>query len=244
MDPEKFRLTTEGISGESKGMVIGESGTVSVKKEYWSEIGSADQFWWKIRAYLSTVCYLTILNPDFFPFQTCELFTDAIHDLLLAPTSGGGRLPVAQAKVAWKTMIAAMHVRVHQTKCTLASLTDNEMFWKHHWAWHAGARGAAALEDSPSGATPPTPAERRLQSQLDKLQNQQKRWGNGKGDGRKRSRGNRSGNKGDGGKQTGGGANFNKNIPPAPGQQGYVAGKKTTGGQAFANRKKHKGGGK
>ena len=150
---------------------------------------------------------------------------------------------MAQAKVAWKTMIAAMHVRVHQTKCSLASLTDNEMFWKHHWAWHAGARGSPQLEDSPSGgATASTPLERRLQSQLDKLQNSQKQWGNGKGTGRKRSRGNKQGGvKGEGTKKSGGGGNFNKNIPPAPGQG---AGAKTTGGKAFANRKKFKGGGK
>ena len=102
MDPEKFRIQTEGITGESKGMFISEDGKVAAKKEYWSEIVSADQFWWKIRAYLCTVAYLTILNPDFFPYQAAEGLIDTIHDIILAPTLAVARLPITQCKIAWK----------------------------------------------------------------------------------------------------------------------------------------------
>ena len=175
-----------------------------------------------------------------FPYQTCEMVSDALHGIMLAPTSSGGRLPVSQAKIAWKTMLAAMHIRVHQAKVSLASLTDNEMFWKHHWTWHAGARGALPLEDAASsGASGPTAAERRLQSQLDRLQSQvggkRRRGGNGGG-----KRGNGKGNNNNNGGNGGNGGTFNTKIPPAPG----AGGGKSAGQKAFQNRKKFKGAGK
>ena len=74
MNPEKFRLANEGLTGESKGLFLGEDGTVATHKKYYSEIVAHDMLWWKIRAFLTTICYLTIQTPDFFPFQACEIF--------------------------------------------------------------------------------------------------------------------------------------------------------------------------
>ena len=69
MEPEKFRLANDGVTGESKGVFLSEDGTVSAKKEFYSEIIAHDMFWWKVRAYKSTVCYLMIMVPDSFPLQ-------------------------------------------------------------------------------------------------------------------------------------------------------------------------------
>ena len=101
MDPEKFRITTEGISGESKGFFLKDDGTLKPMKTHYGEIVAHDMFWWKCRAYLSTVSYVTISEPNFFGYQACENFADLLHDVILAPTQGG-RLQLAQCKVAWK----------------------------------------------------------------------------------------------------------------------------------------------
>ena len=74
MDPQKFRLQNEGVTGESKGLFLSEDGHVTSHKNFFCEIVAHDMLWWKIRAFLSTVCYLTVLRPGFFDFQHCELF--------------------------------------------------------------------------------------------------------------------------------------------------------------------------
>ena len=66
MDPEKFRLANESVSGESKGLFLTDDGKVNRKSEYFNEIFSHDTFWWKTRAFLSTVAYLTVMEPDLF----------------------------------------------------------------------------------------------------------------------------------------------------------------------------------
>ena len=38
MDPEKFKLSNEGITGESKGLFLGEDGSVSIKKQFYVEV--------------------------------------------------------------------------------------------------------------------------------------------------------------------------------------------------------------
>ena len=201
MNPEKFRLANEGITGESRGLFLGEDGSVSSQKKFYTEVVAHDMLWWRIRAFLSTVSYLTILTPDFFPFQACENFCDALHDVILAPTGSNSRLTLTQCKAAWMTMVSAFHVKIFQTHCTLASLTDNEMFWKHHWAWHSGGQSSNAG----SGVPPPpaTPNERRLQSELDKTRaqlNNANRWkAGGKQKGRRSGRGNGGGGGGGGG---------------------------------------------
>jgi hypothetical protein len=249
MNPEKFRLQSEGVTGESKGLFLSEDGTVTSQKKFFCEIVAHDMLWWKARAYLYTVCYLTILRPDFFPLQACENFVDAIHDVILAPTASGGRLTLVQCKVAWTAMISAMQVRIHQASCTLQALTENDMFWKHHWAWHSGSGSA------PSGAAPsdkPTNQERRLQSLADKAANAWGSWGGGGdgGGGQKRGGpgggGRQRGNRGTGKKGNGNGngnKNFNANVPPPPnggkGDRGKNAGQK-----AFNKRAKKGGQGK
>ena len=84
MEPEKVRLANEGVSGETKGLFLSEEGTVQSKKQFFHEIVAHDMLWWKIRGFLSTISFLTILEPDFFPFQACENFADSLHDAILA----------------------------------------------------------------------------------------------------------------------------------------------------------------
>ena len=85
MDPQKFRLQNEGVTGESKGLLLSEDGHVSIHKIFFCEIVAHDMLWWKIRAFLSTVCYLTVLRPGFFDSQNCENVVDALHDVIWAP---------------------------------------------------------------------------------------------------------------------------------------------------------------
>ena len=249
MDPEKFRLANEGVTGESKGMFLSEDGKVHAKKEFYSEIIAHDMLWWKVRAYLSTVCYLMIMVPDFFPLQACENFADALHDVILAPTRSNGRLTLTQCKIAWKAMISAMHVRIHQSGCTLASLTENEMFWKHHWAWHSGGRVEEPSDERPNR---PTEGERRLQSSLDKAANLFRKGGGGRGG---RQGGGRGGNPNGGGRKRSwgqrgqdnsqqGARNFNQNIPQPPNGGGGGGGKGQSAGQKAWNKRGRKGQGK
>ena len=109
---------------------------MATHKKFFSEIVAHDMLWWKIRAFLTTICYLTIHTPEFFPLQACENFSDALHDVILAPHGSNQRLSLGQCKTAWNTMISALHVKIFQSGCTLASLTENDMVWKSHWAWH------------------------------------------------------------------------------------------------------------
>ena len=176
MDPEKFKLLSEGISGESKGLLLLETGGVVARKSYYSEIIAHDQLWWRIRAFLSTISYLTVLIEQFFPFQVCENFCDSLHDVIMAP-SGGGRLPIIQCKVAWKNMISAMQIKVRQTDCNLAELADNEMFWKHHWAWHAAPRAPPSewAPETPSSGAASSGDKAMIQSLLDQNRNLKER---------------------------------------------------------------------
>ena len=212
MDPEKFKLANEGITGESKGLFLGEDGSVSAKKQFYVEVVAHDMLWWRCRAFLSTVAYLTILKPGFFPYQACENFCDALHDVILAPTGSNGRLSLTQCKIAWNSMISAMHVRIFQSDCTLASLTENDMFWKHHWAWHSGSAPPVPSNDSQSSLV------RGLQSQIDRLGNRVGGGGGGGGGKRPGGKPTRRGNR-DGGGKTGGqqvNTNFNTNVPAPP----------------------------
>ena len=123
MDPEKFCLSNEGVTGESKDLFLAESGAVVPKIKFHRQIIAHDVLWWKIMAFLNIISYLTVLEPGFFSFQACEEFSDTLHDLILAPASGS-KLSLEHAKVAWKTMISDMHVELHQgSATTLESLT-------------------------------------------------------------------------------------------------------------------------
>ena len=42
MDPEKYRLANEGVTGESKGMFLGEDGTIQSRKKFFAEIIAHD----------------------------------------------------------------------------------------------------------------------------------------------------------------------------------------------------------
>ena len=75
-------------------------------KKFFCEIVAHEMLRWRIRAYLSTVCYLTVLKPDLFDYQSCENFIGALHDIIFAPTSSGGRLFFNQCKVLWVNMMS------------------------------------------------------------------------------------------------------------------------------------------
>ena len=241
MDPEKFRLVNEGVSGESKGLFLREDGTTIPKKTFYTEIVAHDLFWWKVRAWLSTVCYLTILEPDFFPLQACEDFCDLLHDIILSPMSNNAKLPIGQCKVAWKCTIAAFHIKIHQSSCSLQSLTKVEMEWKHHWAWHQGPRASLA-EDATGGS------ERSTQSQLDRAINRiENKIQTGLGKARRARGGGKGGRGGAGGGKGAGGAKsdsskggWNNQKPPTPPQPpgGQQAGRKSAGRNAWAKRQK------
>ena len=124
-------------------------------------------------------------------------------------------------------MVSALHVRIYQTNCSLRSLTENEMFWKHHWAWHGGGGSRGQGEESGASAT-----ERRLQSALDRANNTIAK-AQGKGGkvggqvrgGRRANRGQGGQNKQQGTKRTASTA-FNTNIPPKPNGGGGRGGNK------------------
>ena len=216
MNPEQFRLQNEGVTGESKGLFLSEDGHVSSHKKFFCEIVAHDMLWWKVRAFLGTICYLTVLRPGFFDFQHCENLCDALHDVILAPTANGQRLSLSQCKVAWLNMISDFHVRIFQSGCTLQSITEIEMSWKSHWAWHMGSAGTGSSSNN-SGYNGPSASERRLQSLSDKIEGQMK---TGKENGR--WRGGKRQNNGDnaGQKRT----KFNADIPKPP-QGGKAAGR-------------------
>ena len=175
-------------------------------------------------------------------------FVDALHDVILAPQGSNGRLSLTQCKAAWMTMISAMHVKIFQSNRTLASLSENEMFWKHHWAWHSGGSDKG---NGDRGNGQSTIAERRFQGQLDRLMNWKKQQGGG-GGGKKTGgrRGQGGGNRGQGGGNGDGHKRFNNNVPPPPnnggGGGGKDAGKSKSAGQKAWNKRQKtgRGGGK
>ena len=236
MDPENFRLVNEGVTGEAKGLFLREDGVTVPKKTFFNEIVAHDVLWWKIRAFCTTVSYVTILIPDFFPFQACENFVDTLHDLILAPVATG-RMSINQCKIAWKQMIAAMHTKIHQSQntITLAELTENEMFWKHHWTYHSPAAGRDSSE-GPRSSGGVSEAERRLQSIADRAKNGLQKVGRGPrrglNRGNNKDKGGKGANKGgNGGPKKGGGAP----SPPAD-PRGGKGGGNSTGRNAFAKR--------
>ena len=225
-------------------MLISENGGVPEVRKYYQEIVQHELFWWKARAYLSTVSYLTILQQDLLPYQACENFSDALHDVILAPTSGG-RLHIAQVKIAWRCMLESMQVKICQSGCTVLALTDNEMFWKHHWSWQSGPR-ASGISEQPTPETPPVGRanDSYVQSLLDQnrsFKDQNRSLKDGKGQGKSHF-GARRGQGGQRWKKEGGGGFHQEDgqrvpPPPAPGA-GASAGKRF-----WENRKKRKGGG-
>ena len=239
MDPQKFRLQNEGVTGESKGLFLSEDGHVSKHQIFFCEIVAHDMLWWKIRAFLTTVCYLTVLRPGFFDFQNCEKFCDALHDVILAPTSNGNRLSLSQCKVAWMNMISDFHVKIFQTNCTLQSITSSDMAWKAHWAWHVGSTGSNSSHGGDGGNT--SAIERRLQSMSDRIESQLGNNKKGKGGKGGRRGGKRFNQNRNNDKRKAGEAGFNKNIPPPPNKGN---GGKSAGRNSFAKRAKTGKGGK
>ena len=65
---EQYRLSNEGLPGESKGLFLGEDGTVCKQKSY-ADIVAYDMLVWKIKAFLSTIDSLTITQLDLLPYQ-------------------------------------------------------------------------------------------------------------------------------------------------------------------------------
>ena len=81
MDPEKFRLASEGITGESRGLFLAENGSVAPRKEFYAEILSHDMLWWKIRAFLSTMLRLgfSAMPRAFFFFLRAQATSHSIN---------------------------------------------------------------------------------------------------------------------------------------------------------------------
>ena len=139
-------------------------------------------------------------------------------------------------------MISAMHVRILQSGCTLASLTDAEMFWKHHWAWHTGP--ASSTGDSRDESSAVSPTEKRLQSVLDRAENQirnSNRGGRrgGRGSWGRSGRGQKRNSNSQSQTQDGKGASqFNTQIPPKPNGRGGKGQGKSAGQAAWQKRAK------
>ena len=132
----------------------------------------------------------------------------------------------------------------------MQSITEVEMQWKSHWAWHMGSAGTGT---SSNNNDRPSAVERQLQSISDRLSNQLGGKGNGRWRGGKRQQGGGGKNGGNGqgngqgqGKKRGNGggqSQFNNNIPPKPNGNGGK-GNMSAGRNAFAKRSKKGGGGK
>ena len=144
-------------------------------------------------------------------------------------------------------MMAAMQVKVRQSNCNLADLTENEMFWKHHWSWQSGPRAPPSewAPETPSGSKDPY-----VQSLLDRNKNLEAQLnrkgqkGNGGGGGGRQ----RGAKRNNGGNWDAEGREVPTPPPPPHGSKrerarGKGKGDTSTGRNAFA-RRGQKGGGK
>lgn len=153
------------------------------------EIKGTTEIYWRIRAFFTTVSFVTIQEPTFMPFQEVEFAADTIHGFL-SNTFDGHHPPLNFFINAWAATSHYLAEEVRTNKKDLKTAIRQTSAWQHFWTvWTPPTSGKAAARKEGTSSTPNLPSDLEsevlrlrkhaatLQSQKDRLENQHKRGG-------------------------------------------------------------------
>ena len=131
------------------------------------------ELWKRCRAYVMTLAYVTILSPDWFPYQAAIEISDYLLKLMM--DQYGGRSPDIGTLVgAWAATSAYWCETVRISKRPAVEIICNLGMWNHKWNWVPA--GMAALADGANPAPPRSEADNSdLRQRLDQVTGQMRR---------------------------------------------------------------------
>ena len=131
------------------------------------------ELWKRCRAYVMTLAYVTILSPDWFPYQAAIEISDYLLKLMM--DQYGGRSPDIGTLVgAWAATSAYWCETVRISKRPAGEIICNLGMWNHKWNWVPA--GMAVLTDGPNPAPPRSEADNsELKQRLDQVTGQVRR---------------------------------------------------------------------
>ena len=131
------------------------------------------ELWVRCRAYLMTLSYVSILTPDWFPYQSAVEVADYLLRLMM--DLYGGRSPDIHTMVgAWAATSAYWSEMVRIQKRSPAEVFTNMGMWSHKWSWNQADIVSVATGSRP--APPRTEADNSdLKARLDQVTGQVRR---------------------------------------------------------------------
>jgi hypothetical protein len=140
-------------------------------------IERAFELWIRIRAYLYTLSMVSILTPDWFPFQAAQTVSEQL--LVFMTDTYKGHSPDMDFLIgAWGATSLYFSETTRVQKLTPKVVFTDIGKWQHKWSWIPSPVITAEIGDLPSGR--PTPPQhmadnKQLQDRLDSMSGQVKR---------------------------------------------------------------------
>ena len=140
-------------------------------------IERAFELWVRIRAYLYTLSFISILEPEWFPFQAAQTVSEQL--LVFMTDAYKGHSPDMDFLIgAWGATSLYFSETTRVQKLTPRVVFTDIGKWQHKWSWLPTPAATAEIGDLPSGR--PTPPQhmadnKQLQDRLDSMSGQVKR---------------------------------------------------------------------
>ena len=133
---EKVRTQNAPLLDSKKGTFI-QGGNVHEYEEINDVVSNTHMIYMRIRAVFTTLCYITIQDPSWFDFGSCENFCDLIMDLINRTYTGNGftrvHPPVAFFQRAYMSMMADFCQEMRTVDTSLNELVSRKSAWQHYW---------------------------------------------------------------------------------------------------------------
>ena len=121
------------VEGELTGGLIVQAGKPTTMQEIEEECTNIFNMYVRLRALFTTLAFVSCDQPDFFEFETSELFLDKIMDWLMKRDwKGGKKPPLPFFARAWNETQSFFQSGV-QSGATLNALTQQESSFQHFW---------------------------------------------------------------------------------------------------------------
>ena len=147
-----IRTKSDILIHEVKGTAISGSSVWEIAADILPD-DTRPSLLFKIWAYLTSLCYLTVTDASFYDFETHIAFVDQLETLILLRVDRGQ--PTLRAvSGAWMMMLTEFATEVQNHRVTLTSLVKDRGSWTHFWRDMELERGgpAAATKSSSSSA--------------------------------------------------------------------------------------------
>jgi hypothetical protein len=155
------------------------------------DISTYHELWKRIRADMTTIAHVSIVEPDYFSFADCERFSDTVLDCM-HQTKDKQLAPVSHYIGAYIATMKKFSEEVTTNGKTLHELVQNDAQWLHYWTSWSAPLAPSAISHPPVSpfdvgrtSLPDRPADiqqdlnqrdllRRMQSEFDRSQHKRK----------------------------------------------------------------------